>query len=78
MEDIHLRINEYIEQKNDYPLTEEVLSQYDTKRELINYLRSKRIRIDRVLDTISYEKEKALLQISSEYSNCILQFRIVS
>ncbi|MEN8248827.1 MAG: polyphosphate kinase 2 [Bacteroidota bacterium] len=63
MENKPVKIEKFVESEKSYPIKEELLSQVSTKRELINYLRDNNIKIDNVLNTISYEKEKALLQI---------------
>ncbi|HHL53399.1 MAG TPA: polyphosphate kinase 2 [Flammeovirgaceae bacterium] len=58
-----IRIERYVEKYQEYPVNEEILSEISTRRELIDYLKSKNIRYENVLDTLSYEKELRLLQI---------------
>lgn len=56
------KIETYVNEEGEYPINEEILSQFSTKRDLISYLQSKEIRFERALNTLSYEKELILLQ----------------
>lgn len=58
-----IKIEKYIDMEGVLPLNEEVLTETTTRRELIDYLKSKNIRYENALNTLSYEKELVLLQV---------------
>ena len=64
MHNLTRKIETYVKEEGEYPINAEILSQFNTKRELINYLQSKDIRFERALSTLSYEKE--LMQLQTE------------
>jgi polyphosphate kinase 2 len=57
------KIENYIANEKKYPLNEETLEKLATRRDLIKYLKDNNIRFENALDTLSYEKELAQLQI---------------
>ena len=57
------RIKEYLQRNKDYPLTGETLGKLSKRRDVIELLRSKDIRFENSLNTLSYEKELVQLQI---------------
>ena len=57
------KIEKYIASEKEFPLNEETLGKLSTRRELIDYFKEKNIRFENALDTLSYEKELARLQI---------------
>ena len=58
-----LKIEDYISNEQEFPINEAALSEITTKRELIDLLKSKNIRYENSLNTLSYEKELMQLQI---------------
>ena len=57
------KIEDYVSKENEFPINQESLSEISTKRELIDLLKSKDIRYENSLNTLSYEKELVQLQI---------------
>lgn len=58
-----LKIENYIGTEKEFPINEESLAEISTKREVIDLLKSKNIRFENSLNTLSYEKELVQLQI---------------
>jgi len=58
-----VKIEKYIEDEGEFIINEEVLAERSTKRGLIDLLKSKNIRYENSLNTLSYEKELVQLQI---------------
>ena len=58
-----LKIEDFISTKQELPINEESLAEISTKREVIDLLKSKNIRYENSLNTLSYEKELVQLQI---------------
>lgn len=58
-----LRIENYISTEKEFPINGESLAEISTKREIIDLLKSKNIRYQNSLNTLSYEKELVQLQI---------------
>lgn len=58
-----IKIEKYLEENDDLPIDSDSLSSMSTKRDLIDLLKSKNIRFENSLNTLSYEKELVQLQI---------------
>ncbi len=58
-----LKIEDYITNEHEFPINEESLAEISSKREIIDLLKSKNIRFENSLNTLSYEKELLQLQI---------------
>lgn len=58
-----IRIENYVATEKEFPINEESLAEISTKREVIDLLKSKNIRFENSLNTLSYEKELVQLQI---------------
>jgi polyphosphate kinase 2 len=58
-----VKIEKYVEDAGEFIINEEILTERSTKRELIDLLKSKNIRYENSLNTLSYEKELVQLQI---------------
>jgi polyphosphate kinase len=58
-----LKIESYVSKEQEFPINDETLSEISTRRELIDFLKSKNIRYENSLNTLSYEKELVQLQI---------------
>jgi polyphosphate kinase 2 len=58
-----IKLEDYIIKEQEFPINEESLAEISTKRELIEVLKSKNIRYENSLNTLSYEKELVQLQI---------------
>ena len=57
------KIEDYVANEKELPINEESLAEISTKREIIDLLKSKNIRFENALNTLSYEKELVQLQI---------------
>jgi polyphosphate kinase 2 len=58
-----LKIESYISTEKEFPINAESLAEISSKREIIDLLKSKNIRYENSLNTLSYEKELVQLQI---------------
>ena len=58
-----LKIESYVSTEKEFPINEESLAEISSKREIIDLLKSKNIRYENSLNTLSYEKELVQLQI---------------
>ena len=58
-----LKIEDYVSNEQEFPINELSLSEISNKREIIDLLKSKNIRYENSLNTLSYEKELLQLQI---------------
>ena len=58
-----LKIEDFISTEQELPINEVSLAEISTKREVIDLLKSKNIRYENSLNTLSYEKELMQLQI---------------
>ena len=57
------KIEDFVRNEDEFPINNESLSEISTKRELIDLLKTKDIRFENSLNTLSYEKELVQLQI---------------